>query len=145
MNKSKIIFIGLLISFSVLIVFTVIKIKHKQELRQKAVLALEMRKVLGFLMLDLREARVGTILDAPPDGLWHSRIAFNRAPQGVLEYSIKDGHLYRISKVKRFLVADHIAHLLIRRQKLTPYIVEVQIEAQNKVSLMSYLKIRIHN
>ena len=142
MNKIKIIIIYLLIPFFVLIVFTLWQTKKHEEFQQKAILAKETHKVLNYLMFDLREAREKTFLDAPADGLWHDRIAFIQAKQGALEYKIKEGHLFRINKGKALLIADDMDDLRIRRQKETPDIVEVQIEAKKKVAFMSYLKIR---
>jgi len=144
MDKIKIIIVCLLVPFFVLAAFTFHKIKSKEEFQQKAVLAKEMRKAMEHLMLDLLKARKDTILNAPADGLWHNRIAFTHAKQGALEYWIKDGHLLRINNGKTILIADDIGDLRIRRQPQTPDIMEVQIEAQNNVSLISNLKVRIN-
>ena len=95
-------------------------------------------------MFDLRKRVKILSWMLPADGLWHNRIAFDQAQQGPLEYIIKDGHLLRINDGKTLLIADNISDLRIRRQKTTPDILEVQIEAQNNVSLVSNLKIRIH-
>jgi hypothetical protein len=143
MKKIKIIYICLFIPFFIFVALTVLKIKNKEEFQQKAVLAREIRKVLYHLMVDLRDARVNTFLDAPADGQWHNRIAFIEAGQGALEYVIKEGHLLRLNDGKSLLIADDIGGLRIRHQKETPDIVEVQIEARKNVSLTSYLKIRI--
>ena len=94
-------------------------------------------------MFDLREAQQSSILDAPADGMWHSRIAFIQNQLGALEYIIKEGHLFRVNQGKTLLIADNIASLRMRRQKETPDILEVQIEAQKNVSLISNLKIRM--
>jgi hypothetical protein len=142
MNKIKIIFVCLLLPFLVLIF---LKIKHKEEFQQKAVLAQEIHKILGSMMFDLREAREGSILDAPADGQWHNRIAFDHTQEGALEYTIKDGHLWRINNGKEVLIADHISDMRLRRQVNAPNILEVQIEARNKVSLVSNLRIRIRS
>ena len=96
-------------------------------------------------MVDLREARENTILDAPADGAWHSRIAFDRIGQGSLEYIVKEGRLLRLNHGQSLLIADDIATLHIRRQQSTPDILEVQIEAQKNVSLVSNLRIRIRH
>ena len=143
MNKIKITFICLLIPFLVFIVFVLSKIKAKEDYRQKAALAREIRKVMLPLMFDLRDARENTILDVPADGLWHDRIAFDNTTQGALEYLINEGHLWRINNKKPALLADNIGALHIRRQKQTPDILEVQIEAKNSITLTSNLKIRI--
>lgn len=103
------------------------------------------RKALEHLMFDLREARKNSILDLPADGLWHHRIAFDRADEGALEYVIKDGHLFRISNGKALLIADNIGDLRIRRQKETPDILEVQVEAKDNILLVSNLRIRIYH
>ena len=143
MNKTKIIIVCLFIPFFILGFVLFSKVKSREEFRQKAVLAQEIRKVLDHLMFDLREARENTILDAPADGQWHHRIAFDGAKQGALEYIIKDGHLLRINKGETMLIADNIGDMRIRRQKETPDILEVQIEAKKNVSLISNLKIRV--
>ena len=107
------------------------------------VLAQDIRKVLGSLMVDLQDARESSIQDVPADGQWHHRFAFENTRQGPLEYLIKDGHLLRINGGKTVLIADNINDMHIRRQKETPDILEVQIEAQKNVSLVSNLRIRI--
>ena len=140
MNKIKIILVCLLIP---LIFLVYPKIKAMEEFQQKVVLAKETRKVLENLMLDLIEARKSTFLGVPADGVWHSRIAFDRSGQGALEYIIKGGHLWRINNGKGTLIADDIADLRIRRQRTAPDIFEIQIKAQNKFSLVSNLRIRI--
>lgn len=122
---------------------TFYNIKNKEEFRQKIILAKETKKALERLMFDLREARENTILDVRPDGLWHRRIAFIRAHQGVLEYTVKKGHLLRLNKGKEMLVADHIGDFCVRRQKGTPDILEVQIKAQDRVSLTFNLRVKI--
>ncbi len=143
MNKIKTIIVFLFVPFFVLITVVFLQIKKKEEFRQKVVLAQEVRKALYFLMFDLREARESTVLDVPPDGLWHSRIAFDEATQGVLEYFIREGQLVRVNGGKTLLIADHMGGLRIRRQKMTPDIIEVQVTAHKNVSLTSYLKIKI--
>jgi len=143
MNKIKIVFFCMLIPFFIFLAVILLKIKSDGEFRQKTVLAVETRKVLEHLMIDLREARQNTILDLPSDGAWHHRIAFDSAKEGALEYIIKEGHLFRFNKGSELLIADNIADLRIRRQKVTPDILEVQIEAQKDVSLVSNLKIRL--
>ena len=142
MKKLKIVFVCMLIPFFVVTGIILLKIKNKDEFRQKTALAYEIRKVLGYLMFDLSEAQENSFIDLPPDGQWHKRIAVNGAQQGDLEYLIKDGHLFRVSKGVRSLIADNIGDLRIRRQKDTPDIVEVQIEARMNVSLISNLRIR---
>ena len=122
---------------------TVFKLKKRLEYQQKTVLAHEIHKVLGILMVDLSQARENTIQDVPADGQWHRRFAFVQAQQGAMEYSVREGHLFRTSNGKEALIADDIADLRIRRQKETPGILEVQIEAQKNVSLISNLKIRL--
>jgi hypothetical protein len=140
MKNIKFILISLLILCLALAILTFLKIKAKEDFQQKAVLAMETRKVLEHLMVDLREARENTILDAPADGAWHSRIG-----QGSLEYIVKEGRLLRLNHGQSLLIADDIATLHIRRQQSTPDILEVQIEAQKNVSLVSNLRIRIRH
>jgi len=145
MSKIKICYLCLALLFFVLIIFSMMKIKNKEEFQQKTVLAQEIRKVLGVLMIDLREAHENTIQDLPADGLWHNRIAFGGSGQVSLEYFIKERHLFRINNGNRILIADNIGGLRIRRQKESPDILEVQIKAQNNATLISNLKIRIHS
>jgi hypothetical protein len=143
MNKLKITYVCLFIVFFILTGLTFFKIKHMEDFQQKAVLAVEIRKVLETLMFDLREAREDTIQGIPADGLWYHRIAFDRARQGALEYTIKDGHLLRTNKGQTLLIADHIADISLRRQANAPGILEVRIEARHNVSLISNLRIRM--
>jgi hypothetical protein len=144
MSKLKTISFCLLAFLLIFGIFTFLKIKHHEEFQQKAVLAKDMRKAVEHLMLDLIEARENTILDAPADGQWHDRIAFSTPRLGPLEYLIKDRHLWRNNEGKNLLIANNIGAFHIRRQKNTPDILEVQIEALSNVSLVSNLKIRIH-
>ncbi len=144
MNKSKIICVCLTVLFFVLIALTSLyHSKENQGFRQKAVVAQGMRKALTLLMFDLREARENTIRYVPVDGLWHDRMAFDSARQGILEYITKEGRLYRTNKGKTMLTADHIGDLRFRRQKSAPDIVEVQMVSQKNVSLVYNLKVRI--
>jgi len=143
MKRLKIVFVCMLVPFFVFTGIILLKIKNKEDFKQKTVLAYEVRKVLGFLMLDLREAREDSFIDLPIDGQWHKRIAFNSAHQGELEYVINDRHLFRVSNGVRKLIADDIKDLRIRRQKAAPAILEVQIEARNNVTLVSNLRIRV--
>jgi len=143
MNNIKIISVCFLVPFLVLMTYTFLKIKSKQQYQQKIVLAQETRKVLGYLMVDLREAREKSILDVPPDGLWHHRMAFDRNNQGALEYLVHDGQLFRINQGKSELIAEDINDIRIRRQENTPDLLEV--EAKKNVSLISNLKIRVHS
>ena len=119
------------------------KLKKYEEIKQKIVLAHEVHKVLGFLVFDLRDARESTIRDVPADGQWHHRLAFDSLQNGQLEYLITAGHLFRINRGQRSLIADNICELRIRRQTQTPDILEVQIKAQKNVILLSNLKIRM--
>lgn len=144
MNKIKPILLLLLIPFFILLAFACWKIKSKEDFKQKIVLAVETRKVLSHLMPDIYQAREDSFEGVPADGLWHHRFVFIHAHDGVLEYRIKEGHLFRINKGQEVLIADDIADLRIRRQQETPDILEVQIKAQKEVSLVSNLKIRIH-
>ena len=142
MDKIKIIIVCLVVPFFILIAFTFWEIKNEKEFRQKTVLAHELQRVLEPLMFDLREARENTI-DVPADGLWHDRISFIEGQQGVMEYLVQRGRLFRINNGKILMVADNIADLCIRRQKETPDILEVRIKAQKNVSLVSNLRIRV--
>lgn len=139
MNKVKIIIICVLAAF---LVFMFLKIKSREEFQQKALLAVQIRKVLDHLMLDLLEARENTLAEAPADGQWHDRIDFIQAQDGPLQYAVKDGHLLRLNKGKAVWIADDISDIRIRHQKATPDILEVEIVAHKNVSLISYVKIR---
>jgi hypothetical protein len=143
MKKIKIIYVCLFIPFFVLMALTILKIRHKEEFQQKVILAREMQKALGHLMVDLSLARENSIQDVPTDSLWHDRIAFFQIRQGPMEYLINDGHLLRVNNGKELLISDDIAVLLIRRQKQTPGILEVQIKARKNVSLLSNFRIRM--
>ena len=145
MNKLKVIIICGLIPFFILMGFTFIKIKEKQEFQQKLVLAQEIRKGLVHLMLDLRQARTGAIIDAPADGQWHSRVAFIQDNKGILEYIVKDGHLWRIDRGNPFMIADHITDLRMRREGVQGDILELQIEAHDGVTVKYVLKIKVHH
>ncbi|MDE2028681.1 MAG: hypothetical protein KGK03_07970 [Candidatus Omnitrophica bacterium] len=133
-NKLKIIYVCLFIPFVILMVLTFFKIKHFQEYNRKVVLAKDIRKVLESLFLDLSENRNDALLKTPVDGRWH----------GDPEYIIKEGNLFHINGKTRFLVADHIAALRVRRLKQSPNILEIRIEAKSDVTLVSNLRIRIH-
>ncbi|MDE1921696.1 MAG: hypothetical protein KGJ09_10295 [Candidatus Omnitrophica bacterium] len=132
-KKLKILYACLLIPFLVLLTLGFVKIKHWEEYRQKVVLAKDIRLVLESLLLDLTESRDNALVHVRADGLWH----------GDPQYSIKDGHLFRIDGRRRSLVADHIISLLVRRQRKNPDILEIRIEARQGVSLASNLRIRI--
>lgn len=118
MSKIKIIFVCLLVTFFALVMLICLKVKKNGELRQKALLAGEMHKVLRGLMINLSETPESALQDVPPDGLWHSRIASIKGRQGGLEY-------------------------LARRQKENPDILEVRIKAQQDIPQASNLRIRI--
>ena len=145
MNKIKILYVGLLIGICVLTVSTFLKIKNIEDYRRKTILAQEIHKVLEQLMFDLYDARESTIQDVPADGQWHSHIAFAHAGGQVGEYQLRGEHLWRLHNGQALLIADHIGALRLRRQKETPDVLEVQIEARNNVSLLSHLKIKIRH
>jgi hypothetical protein len=143
MNKTKIIYFCLFLFLFILIGLTLLKIKHKEEYRQKVVLAQDTHKGLVHLMYDLSKAKKHSIRGVPADGQWHDRIAFYQSRQGPLEYLVDKGRLLRISNGKALLIADNIADLRIRRQEQSPDILEVQITAQKNVSLLSNFRIRL--
>jgi len=143
MKKIKIIAVCLFILSLVLITISFLKINDKETSKQKTLLAQDTRKVLSSLMFDLSQARENTILDVPADGMWHNRVAFGTQKQGVLEYFIKEKHLFRANHGKTILIADHISKIFLRRQIKVPGILEVRIEARSDVSLVSNLRIRM--
>ena len=145
MNKIRIIFVGLLIVCFILTALILLKIKNKEDYRQKTVLAHEIHKALDYLMVDLYDARGNTIQDLPADGKWYNRIAFEGARLGALEYVLKERHLWRLNNNHALLIADDIGGLRIRRQKETPDILEVQLEAEKNVELISNFKVRIRH
>ena len=140
MNKIKTIIVCSLI---ILIILTLWEKKEREDFKQRALLALEIQKAVEFLIVDLPQAQENSIKDVPADGIWYHHIAFDLASQGVFEYLIKDGSLFRINKGKLLLIADNIGDLRIRRYKNVPNILEIQIEAHKNVSLISNLRLRI--
>jgi len=143
MNKIKIIYVCLIIFLIVFIGLTFLKMRHQEEFKQKTVLAGEIHKGLLHLMFDLGHARKNSIQGVPADGQWYHRVVFYQTQQGFLTYLVKEGRMLRISSQKTMLIADHIDVLRLRRLKQTPDILEVQIEAQKDVSLISNLRIRL--
>ena len=142
MSKIKLIIICLAVFFVILISAILIKLKIKNDYKQKAVLALEIHKALDQLMLDLSQTREKDVLGLPADGSWHDRLVFREGQLGVLEYLLKDGDLWRNFRGKSTLIAGHIGILRIRRQAIAPDILELQVIAQSKVTLVSNLRIR---
>jgi hypothetical protein len=145
MNKMRIIFICLFIGIFVLIVYPFLKVKNKEVYRQKIVLAQEIRKSLDHLMPDLYTVSADAIKDVPADGQWYDQITFEDARQGVVVYKLRAGHLWRLIQGHDLLIARDIGALRVRRQKETPDILEVQIEAKNNVTLVSNVRIRIRH
>jgi len=141
--NNKIINIGLFIILMVLTGMVFLKIKHRNEYQQKLILAQEMRKALEHLMIDLSQARPGSLQDVPNDGQWHNRLEFESRGQGLLVYTIHNGNLYKQSHGQEELIADYIDLLRIRRQQTAPDIIEVQVEARNNMSLTSNLELRV--
>jgi hypothetical protein len=140
MKNLKIICICL---FIFLLGIVYIQLQKSEKNQQKVVLAREMGKVQNNLMFDLSQAHEYSIKGVPADGLWHNRIVFNSARQGALEYVVRQGNLFRVSKGKPVLISDHISDLRLRRQRETPDILEIQIETQKSVELISNLRIRL--
>jgi hypothetical protein len=143
MNKMKIIYVCLFIFLFLLIGLTLLKIKHNEEYQQKVVLSQEIHKGLVHLMYDLTMAQKNSIHGVPADGQWHDRIAFFQTQQGPMEYLVRNNRLLRFSNGKAMLIADNIAELRIRRQQQVPDILEVQLEAQKNVTLISNFRIRL--
>jgi len=145
MNRIKIICLCLFIGFLTLMAFSFLKFKHHEAYRQRIALAREIRKALDHLMPDLYAARENTIQGVQADGQWYNRITFEYAGQGMVSYALKEGHLWRLNNGRAELIADHIGDLRIRRQKETPDMLEVQLEARNNVVLVSNLRIRVRD
>jgi hypothetical protein len=116
----------------------------KEDHGRKMVLAQDVRKVMNYLMFDLRETRGASLKGVPPDGAWHERVAFEHST-GPVEYSLKEGHVSRLGAGKTVAIADHISNLRMRRQAANPGIIEVQITARDKASLVSNFKIRMQD
>ena len=144
MPKIKLIIVCCLIPVFALCALVLWKAKEKQDYRQRVILAQEIRKVMNLMMFDLRETRQGSVQGVPADGQWHDRIAFEHSG-GPIEYSLKDGHVSRFSDGRGTPVADHIASLRMRRQAVDGAIAEVQIQARDKISLVSNFKIRMQD
>jgi hypothetical protein len=145
MHKSKITFVCLVGVLLVVTACIVLRIKNKENYHQKTLLAQEIHKVLDHLMFDLYDVSTGSLQDLPADGKWYDSIAFKHTGQGVSQYALRGGHLWLFKDGKALLIADYIRRLGVRRQKETPDILELQIEAQNGVSLLSNLKIRLRH
>jgi len=146
MNKIKILSVCLSIGLCVAAACVFFKIKSKDDYRQKTILAQEIHKVLEHLMFDLYDVGESTIQNVPADGQWHTRIAFAHPGRDAgVEYQLRAGHLWRLNNGNALLIADHIGAWRIRRQKATPDILEVQIEARDNVSLLSNLKIKVRH
>ena len=146
MNKIKILLVCVLVGLCVAAAFVFLKMKDKDNYRQKTLLAQQIHKVLEHLMFDLYDVGESTIQQVPADGQWHTRIVFAHAGRDVrVEYQLRAGHLWRLNNGNALLIADHIGAWRIRRQKATPDILEVQIEARDNVSLLSNLKIKVRH
>jgi len=143
MNKNKIIIVCLFVPVFAFTALSLVKIKNKHDFQQKVILARQINAVLRSLMIDLSQIKESNILDVPADGDWHDRVAFTKNGQGIFEYLIKDKYLFRNGNAQSLMIADDIGSLRIRRQEQTPYILELQIVAQNSVTLTSNLKIRV--
>ena len=142
MFKIKIILLFLLVPIFILCAMVFWKAKEKQDYNQRVVLAQEIHGAMNHLMFDLRSARQGSVQEVLADGQWHDRIAFADA-HGPVEYFLKDGHLDRRSAGKTMSIADHIAFLHMRRPSADPAVLEVQIQARDRLSLTSNFKIRM--
>jgi len=118
MNKIKFISVGVLIFFLMGVVIRQIQIS--EEFNRKAVLIQESRKALEHLMFDIYQDKKGSFEGIAANGVWYQRVVLDRWGQGALKY-----------------------HLRIRRQKQTPDILEVRIEAPNDLVPISNFKIRI--
>ena len=144
MKNIKIIFVVTIFVFLGFIGFVLVKIKNQADFKQKIYLAMETRKALEHLMVDLSQASENNLLDLPADGQWHHRVAFSQAQDDIIEYSLHEGHLWKSNKGVDSLIADHLSDLSIRREPLSPGILEVKLTAQNSEELISNFKIRIH-
>jgi hypothetical protein len=108
-------------------------------------LARQVHKVMTRLMYDLREAKHDSLQNVPPDGKWHQHPVFSIEKEGKIVYSLHEGHLIRSSRGQNVVIAQHIASLQVRRFAKERDIWEVRIEAKNKLTLTSNLKIRPRN
>ncbi len=146
MFKNKIIILSfVLISIAGFSLLRIWPVKQRQAYEQKVVLAKEIKKVMGRLMIDLRNTTAASLKDVPADGQWHGRMAFVSAGEGAVEYTIAQGRLIRVSQGVKQEIAQHINRLKIRRYGQSPTLLEVQIEALNKSQLTSNFKLRLRS
>ncbi len=145
MLKLKLILAALFIPFLVFFLLFAWRLKEKHDYPYKMVLAKEIRKVMSRMMFDVREAKQASIREVPLDGQWHSRIAFDRIDEGLVEYVVLEDHLIRLNHNHTEPVAQYISSIRIRRPTNEADVLEIQIKAKKGVSLMSSFKIRVRN
>ena len=116
--------------------------KQKQDYARKVVLSKQVRSVMIYLMLDLRDAKQATLKDVPVDNHWHERMAFVCAV-GPVEYGLRAGRVSRMVAGRTTPIAEHIVFLRLRRLPKDPAVMEVQVQARDGVTLTSNFKIRL--
>ncbi len=100
----------------------------------------DLRKAMGWIKEDLRQAGPSSIVDVPADGVEYSQITFKR-PSGVsggsivweanaIEYDqdVTDSTLLeRVVGASEQIIATNIKSISFKREISTPYLVEVAI------------------
>lgn len=144
LSKSKIFVISALAVFLAVTGILLYRITVKRNYQSQVVLAQEIRKAMGTMMADLRQAQTATVTGVPADGQWHQAIGFKTPIQGNIKYALNSsGEIRRSAEGRSQAVAFYMGGLNFRRQPGDLSMLEVQVQARNAASLTSNFKIRM--
>jgi prepilin-type N-terminal cleavage/methylation domain-containing protein len=103
----------------------------------------ELRRGMDWMTEELRQGGASTITNVPADGVWYNTIAF-RKPQDVISGNVvwednqtqylrgglEGRQLLRMLGSEQMVLANDIILFQVRRQQVSPAIVEIALEAQ---------------
>ncbi len=128
------IFAGILISYKV-----AGWVDHQRQLG----LARELRKAISATMLDLSQAKSGSIEGVPSDGQWHHSVRFNTHQYGQISYKLNSLQLIRQDVKSEQVIATHVKEFNMRRTQREPMIVDVKVILKDGILLSSNFRVRL--
>ncbi len=123
--------------------FTFYKVSAWQKHQQQLDLGRELRKAISATMLDLSQAKSGSIQGVPPDGQWHHAASFNTYEYGQISYTFKDRQLIRQDPKGQQVIANHVHEFNLRRTPSDPMIVDVKVVLKDGILIPQNFRVRL--
>lgn len=139
-NIRSIIIVLVLILAGVLIAF---KLSSWLDHQRQMSLARELRKAISATMLDLSQAKSGSIQGIPADGQWYHATSFNTHQYGQIAYAVNNQQLIRQDVKAKQVIAGHVKEFNLRRIPSDPMIVDVKVILKAGILLSSNFRVRL--